>query len=170
VSEGKHAIAQADELAIRAAYEARRPLLEGLAGNIRLICEQVLKTHDIPYHSVKFRIKPIASVLEKIPRKGLAPSLDKLEDVVGIRVICLYPKHVDPVVELLTRQFKVLEREDKRPEPNPRSSGTAPSTLSARFRAQNGPSSQSMLASDNRISRFKYAQSYKKHGQRSNIS
>jgi len=53
VSEGKRAIAQADELAIRAAYEARRPLLEGLAANIRLVCEQVLKTHDIPYHSVK---------------------------------------------------------------------------------------------------------------------
>jgi ppGpp synthetase/RelA/SpoT-type nucleotidyltranferase len=63
------------------------------------------------------------SVLEKLPRKGLAPSLDKLEDVVGIRVICLYPKHVDPVVELLTREFKVLEREDKRPEPNPEKFG-----------------------------------------------
>ena len=73
--------------------------------------------------SQKFRIKPIVSVLEKIPRKGLAPSLDQLEDVVGVRVICLYPKHVDPVVELLTREFNVLEREDKRPEPSPEKFG-----------------------------------------------
>jgi putative GTP pyrophosphokinase len=122
VSEGKQAIAQTDELAIRADYEARRPLLDELANNIRSVCEQLLETQKIPLHSVEVRVKSISSVLEKISqisRKGCAPSLDELDDIVGLRVICLYPKHVDLIVDLMEREFKVLTRLDKRSEPSP---------------------------------------------------
>lgn len=79
------------------------------------MCESVLEANDIPFHLVKGRIKSAPSALEKIIRKGYEPSLKEVTDLIGIRVIVLYPSHIDSVLELLKKEFTVIETVDKRP-------------------------------------------------------
>lgn len=113
----KEGLKPSQELAIRTDYEKQRGYLEALAGSISRACEAVLTCNDVPYHSVKARVKSLPSSLDKIVRKRYEPSLQQVEDLVGIRVICLYPRHIDPIVSLLEHEFTVLEKVDKRPAP-----------------------------------------------------
>jgi ppGpp synthetase/RelA/SpoT-type nucleotidyltranferase len=64
-------------------------------------------------------VKSLPSVFEKIVRKGYPPKLFSCTDVVGIRVMCLYPSHIDRIVGLLRAEFTVLEVVDKRPQSDP---------------------------------------------------
>jgi ppGpp synthetase/RelA/SpoT-type nucleotidyltranferase len=106
---------QKDELSIRRDYETRREGCEALATSVRLICESALRTSDIAFHSVKTRIKTAPSVLEKIVRKKYECSLNSVRDLIGIRIILLYPSLIDDVVELCKKEFSVIEFVDKRP-------------------------------------------------------
>jgi ppGpp synthetase/RelA/SpoT-type nucleotidyltranferase len=103
------------ELALRLDYDGRRSSLAALAGSVERACDSTLSLNKVPFHSVKSRVKSMRSLLEKIVRKGYEPSLQELDDLVGVRIICLYPKHIDPVVELLKTEFNVLDLVDKRP-------------------------------------------------------
>jgi ppGpp synthetase/RelA/SpoT-type nucleotidyltranferase len=61
------------------------------------------------------RIKSAPSALEKIARKAYRRSLDKVTDLIGVRVILLYPSQINTTVALLKREFNVIEYVDKRP-------------------------------------------------------
>jgi putative GTP pyrophosphokinase len=107
-----------DELFIRRDYHNRLQMFEVLGISVRNVLEAALKRAVIPFHSVKFRVKSINSVLEKITTKDYGPDLNKFTDIVGIRVICLSPSHLETVTNLLQSEFKVLEVVDKRPQPD----------------------------------------------------
>jgi putative GTP pyrophosphokinase len=115
MSDRQRSLKPGHELSIRRDYEARRREFDALAEAIRLICESILRKNGVPFHSVKARVKSVPSVLGKIIRKKYEPALRQLTDLVGIRIICLYPLHVDKVVELLKKEFNVCESVDKRP-------------------------------------------------------
>lgn len=119
MSESNRELQQAQELAIRREYEAHREEFDALGVSISLICESTLRIAAVPYHSVKTRIKSLGSSLEKILRKSYEPTLFSVTDLVGIRVILLYPNHVDATVTLLESEFRVLEKIDKRPQTDP---------------------------------------------------
>src|SRR5712692_95222 len=116
MADKKRALKANQELLLRTDYESRRTNIEALAAAVKTISEAAVKGAGLPYHSMKCRVKAIASSLEKIGRKRYEPGLDQVEDLVGVRVICLYPKHVEPVVSLLESQFTSKERIDKRAE------------------------------------------------------
>jgi ppGpp synthetase/RelA/SpoT-type nucleotidyltranferase len=116
VTDRNRALDEAEELALRRSYEERRACLEGLAEAIRHACTRVLEHGDVPCHSVKARVKSLPSALEKIVRKGYPRSLDPVEDLVGIRIICLYASDIDTITELLKREFKIIGYVDKRPQ------------------------------------------------------
>lgn len=79
-----------------------------------------------PIETIKSRVKSPSSILEKLERKGLEPSLksirDDLDDVAGIRVICSFVDDIYKVAEMLTNQddIKVLSKKDyiKTPKKN----------------------------------------------------
>ena len=117
VPEAKERLNATEELAVRKEYENRRIRFEDLASSIHRACEAILESNDVPYHSIKSRVKSLTSTLDKLVRKHYKPSLDELEDLVGIRIICLYPLHIDPIVKLLEQEFTIHEKVDKRPAP-----------------------------------------------------
>jgi ppGpp synthetase/RelA/SpoT-type nucleotidyltranferase len=104
-----------EELIVRRGYQDQQEALEALGVSVRHIAESALKKSEIPFHSVKYRVKSISPVLEKIARKQYGPNLSKFTDLVGIRVICLSPSHLDPVIHIIEDEFNVLEIVDKRP-------------------------------------------------------
>ena len=104
-----------EELFVRREYHNRLQMFDVLGTSVRNILEAALRKTEIPFHSVKFRVKSIDSVLEKITRKTYGPDLAQFTDLVGVRVICLSPSHLDVVTKLLQSEFSVLEVVDKRP-------------------------------------------------------
>lgn len=79
-----------------------------------------------PIEVIKSRVKKPMSIIEKLQRRGLEPSLESmveyLDDVAGIRVICTYVDDIYAVAKMLARQddVKVLAIKDyiKNPKPN----------------------------------------------------
>ncbi|MDO4829866.1 MAG: GTP pyrophosphokinase family protein [Clostridia bacterium] len=81
--------------------------------------------HD-PIEHYEGRIKTEESMLEKLRRKGLEPTIDnaltKIHDAVGVRVICSFVDDVYLIADMLraTEGFDVLEEKDyiSKPKPN----------------------------------------------------
>ncbi|MCY0905794.1 GTP pyrophosphokinase [Arthrobacter sp. H14-L1] len=68
---------------------------------------------DFPVHSVVGRVKERKSVFGKITRKSYASPGQEIEDIVGVRVICLYRADLAKVDGLIRPLFDVLTYEDK---------------------------------------------------------
>lgn len=79
---------------------------------VRLL-EERLNLERIRTHSISFRIKKLESFLEKVARKGYSDPLRQVDDMVGIRVVCLFLHDLDRVGEVVHSTFKVLADEDK---------------------------------------------------------
>ena len=79
-----------------------------------------------PFESLSCRIKSVASILEKLERKGLPLTSEAIEqnlnDVAGIRVICSFPDDIYVLADRLCSQddLRLLEKKDyiKNPKPN----------------------------------------------------
>ena len=79
-----------------------------------------------PIHHMESRIKTPNSILQKLRRKGLAPTpqsaMDNLHDIAGIRVVCAYLNDTYAIAELLGKQddLRILRLRDyiKCPKPN----------------------------------------------------
>ena len=79
-----------------------------------------------PFESINCRIKTVASIIEKLDRKGFeltAESIEKnLNDVAGIRVICSFIEDIYLLADRLCSQddIRLIERKDyiKNPKPN----------------------------------------------------
>ena len=70
--------------------------------------EFALRHNRNPFESIKCRLKKPMSILEKMKKKGLEPTIENIEnnltDIAGIRVICSFPEDIYVVSELLTKQ------------------------------------------------------------------
>lgn len=79
-----------------------------------------------PFESIESRLKSPQSIMEKLNRKGLAPTVESIEknlnDVAGIRVICSFPEDIYILADELCSQddIRLVERKDyiKQPKPN----------------------------------------------------
>lgn len=62
---------------------------------------------------IESRIKTWSSLAEKLERKGLKPkSLADVDDLLGVRVIFLFQRDLDPFKKAVSETFKVLSAED----------------------------------------------------------
>lgn len=68
---------------------------------------------DVPVHSVSGRVKERKSVFGKILRKSYTSPELQIEDIVGIRVICLYRSDLEEVGRTIDQLFEILTHEDK---------------------------------------------------------
>jgi putative GTP pyrophosphokinase len=64
-------------------------------------------------HDVRHRIKALSSFREKIERKGYADPFSEMRDLVGIRVVCLYPSVLKDIDQVIHNTFEVVRFEDK---------------------------------------------------------
>lgn len=79
-----------------------------------------------PIEHVKARIKQPDSILEKLKRKGLEPTLKNaevyLQDVAGVRIVCSFAKDIYVVAKQIEERtdLSILEKKDyiQNPKPN----------------------------------------------------
>lgn len=90
-----------------------RPRFEKLGLNIQQSLETFLNEKDIPYLSIKYRVKEQASFLEKIERKEYKNPFDDIEDMCGIRVICYFQNDIEKIKAIILKEFDITENQTK---------------------------------------------------------
>lgn len=83
---------------------------------VKNIIEKTLNKNNIPIaFNVSFRIKSLDSIHEKVAseRISLKESITELNDLIGIRIVLLFPEYKNKVVELLSKDFKLLNDPSK---------------------------------------------------------
>lgn len=75
------------------------------------VLDKILARHKIPTaFGIYGRLKSLDSIIEKITseRFDIKKSVTELNDLVGLRIVLLFPEFKDKVVEILTSEFKLL--------------------------------------------------------------
>ncbi|MGO1545251.1 MAG: GTP pyrophosphokinase [Gulosibacter sp.] len=99
--------------------------MDEITTKIRILREEFDKLHSYnPIEQVTTRLKSAESVVDKVTRKGLEPSLSsfrKITDIAGVRVTCSFTADTYRVFEALTGQpdVRVLEVKDYIAHPKP---------------------------------------------------
>lgn len=80
-----------------------------------------------PIESIKTRVKDPMSIIEKMKRKGIPPSIENIEntlnDIAGIRVICSFPEDIYAIAEMLIKQDDIVLISKKDYIANPKPNG-----------------------------------------------
>ena len=78
-----------------------------------------------PIETIKTRVKDPLSIVEKMHRKGIAPTIENIEntlnDIAGVRVICSFPEDIYAIADILTTQddITLISRKDYIANPKP---------------------------------------------------
>lgn len=78
-----------------------------------------------PIETIKTRIKDPISIVEKMQRKNILPTIENIEktlnDIAGVRVICSFPEDIYAIADMLTRQddITLISRKDYIANPKP---------------------------------------------------
>lgn len=98
---------------IAAKYREIAPKLERLRSNIKMVLEQIVDEKTIPVFAIESRIKDEMSILNKLERKSYNSSLEEIDDLCGIRVICYYQEDIEGICKIVESEFEVVEKENK---------------------------------------------------------
>ena len=77
-----------------------------------------------PIHHIEGRVKAIESMVAKLRKKGLPPTIEaareSINDIAGVRVVCSYIDDVYRVAEMVERQtdIEIIKRQDYIRTPN----------------------------------------------------
>jgi putative GTP pyrophosphokinase len=82
--------------------------------SLETLMTELLKSEGINFHRVDHRIKSPESAADKLARKvgedGQPRTLESFTDLLGVRVITYFQDEVDAVAQLLSRHFRVDEK------------------------------------------------------------
>lgn len=72
----------------------------------------MLSKNEIPVaFEISARIKELESIQEKYNRKkNIVESITEYDDLIGVRIVLLFPEYKDQVIQLIENKFKVLEK------------------------------------------------------------
>ena len=97
-------------------FERTRHLYKELGDEVVYELNQVLRERDLNtqiHGGVTYRVKEVESFREKISRKGYADPLTDTRDLLGVRIVCLYPSVPNEIGKIINETFNVLHCEDK---------------------------------------------------------
>ncbi|HUW86879.1 MAG TPA: hypothetical protein VMW30_00660 [Candidatus Paceibacterota bacterium] len=89
--------------------EAFRRLQEEVEYSLKAAVDLV----GIETQSLISRIKSKASFLEKVDRKAYAAPTEEIEDIVGVRVVCLFLSDMPRLKSIIRETFTVVDEDDK---------------------------------------------------------
>ncbi len=78
-----------------------------------------------PIESIKTRVKDPMSIIEKMKRKNIPPTIANIEntlnDIAGIRVICSFPEDIYAIAQILVEQddIELISKKDYIADPKP---------------------------------------------------
>jgi len=94
-------------------YNANLKEYKEIAESVHITLDKAIRSHGIKYHSIDRRIKEIGSLLDKARRKKIKKPLEYLNDIVGLRVVCLFLSDIQKIENIINEEFQVINRDDK---------------------------------------------------------
>jgi|ERR1043166_626509 ppGpp synthetase/RelA/SpoT-type nucleotidyltranferase len=98
---------------VKREFGSREHLYRQLKDEALFILEPAIGRRDIKLHSITHRIKSVESFLGKVQRKQSEQPFDDIQDIVGIRVICLFLSDIERIGKVIRESFRVLEEDNK---------------------------------------------------------
>lgn len=100
-----------DELELK--YHSDGPVWRRLEDEVKFTLDTAFRGASIKTHSLVSRIKSLDSIREKATRKNCENPIDSLEDIVGIRVVCLLRSDIARIGVIVRRLFDVISEDNK---------------------------------------------------------
>lgn len=98
---------------IRAEYDKRIKSYEKLENEVKFILEQKMSAEGIAYHQITSRVKGFDSLVQKASRMETSKPFEDMEDICGIRVICLFLSDLQRIGEIIESSFYIQKKDDK---------------------------------------------------------
>lgn len=111
---------------LKATYDRRHGLWQGLQLEVIHALEYGLLDAGLKIHSLTGRVKTLDSIEVKLQRKSLAsashPDIAEdiaespqfgLNDIVGVRAVCMFLSQIDEVADLVRKTFKITNEDRK---------------------------------------------------------
>lgn len=93
-----------------------RPQFEQLCAEVEYILKKKVSVRSIDISFLGSRAKTLNSFLEKINRKDYVDPFEQLDDLAGVRVVCLYSSDISKIIEIIRNEFEIVQEIDKREE------------------------------------------------------
>jgi len=95
-------------------YEQIKNDYDDFLNEVKRTVEKLLKRHQIPIaFGINGRRKDLVSIQEKAQRFTIKKTICELNDIVGLRIVLLFPEFKQNVIDLLCREFKLLNDPNK---------------------------------------------------------
>lgn len=94
-------------------YELQRPAYEKLCEEISELIEDALEVANIDIAGFSERAKSVESFREKITRKEYDDPINQIEDLAGVRIVCLYDGDREEIAKICAKEFEILKTEDR---------------------------------------------------------
>jgi ppGpp synthetase/RelA/SpoT-type nucleotidyltranferase len=94
-------------------FDKCQPRFRELQETGLFILEKILNESPIKIHSIPTRIKTVSSFVDKAKRQSCERPFEQIEDVVGLRVICLFLSDIEKIRVLIQDHFEVIRDDDK---------------------------------------------------------
>lgn len=98
---------------VREQFISNNASYQKLGKNIHDALETFLKEQNIDFLTISWRIKDLASFIDKIDRKKYDNPFDEVEDICGVRIICYYQSDIDKICKIIESEFDIQENQDK---------------------------------------------------------
>ncbi|MGY2410734.1 GTP pyrophosphokinase [Pseudomonas pergaminensis] len=93
-----------------------RPEFEQLCTEVEYILKKKVSAAQIETSFLGSRAKTLNSFLEKLNRKNYTDPFNQLDDLAGVRVVCLYSSDISNVIDIIRNEFEIVQEIDKREE------------------------------------------------------
>jgi len=93
-----------------------RPEFEQLCTEVEYILKKKVSAAHIETSFLGSRAKTLNSFLEKLNRKNYTDPFNQLDDLAGVRVVCLYSSDISNVIDIIRNEFEIVQEIDKREE------------------------------------------------------
>ena len=98
---------------LRREYDQRLPDLEIMKAEIAKSMQNGISQKKIPFDAVYGRVKEFYSFAGKTLRKSLQKPFQEMNDIVGIRIVCLYRDDIEEIKNVVHETFEVISDDDK---------------------------------------------------------
>ena len=98
---------------IRQQFLEKAPIYKRLEEEALFIIKQALNASDIKIYSIQSRIKKVDSFLDKSRRKDCKNPIEEIQDIVGLRIVCLFLSDISRISEIIRESFDSIAEDNK---------------------------------------------------------
>ncbi|MGA1870818.1 MAG: GTP pyrophosphokinase [bacterium] len=102
-----------DENFLKNQYKDKLPQYERLREEAQFILNSIINEAGIKIHNLSSRLKNYNSFLNKVKRKDIKVPFKDINDIVGLRIVCLFKSDIKKIGELIRSNFEVISEDNK---------------------------------------------------------